>query len=124
MEISRMRTRPAGGRVLLVPLAASLLVVVAAGSLGCGSKTSGPTFGPPTRGSAAGPTAPPATAPPGAAPAKYQATIRWTSHGVPHITADNLGDLAFGQAFAFARHHVCVLADQIVKLRSERAKMF
>ena len=54
----------------------------------------------------------------------YRATIRWTGHGIPHVTADELGSLAFGQAYAFATNHVCVLADQIVKLRSERAKLF
>src|SRR5258707_472406 len=63
--------------------------------------------------------APVATAAPG-----YRATVRWTSHGIPHIVADDLGGLAFGQGYAFATQHVCVLADQIVKLRSERAKLF
>jgi acyl-homoserine-lactone acylase len=63
------------------------------------------------------------------APAKpaaptYSATIRWTSHGIPHVVADNLGSLAFGQGYAFATHHVCVMADQRIKLRSERAKLF
>jgi acyl-homoserine-lactone acylase len=54
----------------------------------------------------------------------YRATIRWTSHGIPHVVADDLGSLAFGQGYAFASLHACVLADQIVKLRSERAKLF
>src|SRR6185436_4541220 len=70
-------------------------------------------------------TAPPAaTAPAPAAPPAYRATVRWTSHAIPHITADNLGSLAFGQGYAFATLHVCVLADQIVKLRGERARRF
>jgi acyl-homoserine-lactone acylase len=54
----------------------------------------------------------------------YRATIRWTSFGIPHIEASDLRGLAFGQGYAFATHNVCVLADQIVKVRSERAKYF
>lgn len=66
--------------------------------------------------------APPAG--PVAAAAGYRATVRWTGHGIPHIIADDLGSLAFGQGYAFATLHVCVLADQIVKLRGERARLF
>lgn len=92
------------------------LLALAAGAAGCG--------GPPPE--VARP-APPATAPtaaPAAALAGYRATVRWTSHGIPHIIADDLGSLAFGQGYAFATLHVCVLADQIVKLRGERARLF
>lgn len=53
---------------------------------------------------------------------RYRATIRRTSFGIPHITADDLGSAAFGQAYAFAEDHACILADQIVKVRGERAK--
>lgn len=52
------------------------------------------------------------------------ATIRTTSYGVPHIKADNLKSLAFGQGYEFAKDYLCVLADQIVKVRSERAMYF
>ena len=82
-------------------------------AIGCGSTASSPASPPPP--------APPSPAP--AAPA-YRATIRWTSHGVPHVIAGDLGGVAFGQGYASATLHVCVLADQIVKLRSERAKLF
>src|SRR5688572_9240522 len=68
-------------------------------------------------------TAPAATPAPAAAPG-YRATVRWTGHGIPHIVADDLGSLAFGQGYAIATLHVCVLADQIVKLRGERARRF
>ncbi|MEZ4450297.1 MAG: penicillin acylase family protein [Nannocystaceae bacterium] len=53
---------------------------------------------------------------------QYNATIRRTTHGVPHIVADDLPSAAFGQAYAFAEDHACILADQILKVRSERAK--
>ncbi len=51
----------------------------------------------------------------------YRAQIRRTTHGVAHITADDLASVAFGQAYAFAEDHACILADQILKVRSERA---
>lgn len=54
----------------------------------------------------------------------YRATIRRTSYGVAHVKADDLGSLLFGQAYAFAQDHACTLADQIVKVRSERALYF
>jgi len=54
----------------------------------------------------------------------YSATIQWTEGGVPHITGDRLEDVMFGQGYAFASLNGCVLADQIVKVRSERALYF
>jgi acyl-homoserine-lactone acylase len=54
----------------------------------------------------------------------YTANIRRTSHGVAHITAANWGSLAFGQAYAFTEDKGCLLADQIVKVRSERSRHF
>ncbi|MDZ4825957.1 MAG: penicillin acylase family protein [Actinomycetota bacterium] len=59
-----------------------------------------------------------------AASDSYSATIRRTSYGVPHITADNLGSAAFGQGFAMTEDHGCDLIDQVVKVRSERSKYF
>ncbi len=54
----------------------------------------------------------------------YQATIRWTNYGIPHIVANDLGSLAFGQGYAFARGHICILADRIVMVRGERSRFF
>lgn len=54
----------------------------------------------------------------------YAADIRWTSHGIPHIQADSYGSLGFGMGYAFARDHACVLADQVVRVRSERSRWF
>jgi len=56
--------------------------------------------------------------------AVYQAEIRWTEYGIPHIKADDLGSLTFGQGYAFAKMHVCVLAEQIVNVRSQQARFF
>lgn len=55
---------------------------------------------------------------------RYTAEIRWTSHGIPHITAGNVGSLGFGEGYAFAQDHLCSLADQVIKARGDRARYF
>ncbi len=52
---------------------------------------------------------------------RYEADIRWTTHGVPHVRAADWGSLGFGQSWACARDHLPTIADQITKVRSERA---
>ncbi len=52
------------------------------------------------------------------------ATIRRTTGGVPHIKADNLESVAFGAGYVQAQDNVCLIADAIVKARSERARYF
>ncbi|WP_164016906.1 penicillin acylase family protein [Pyxidicoccus trucidator] len=64
---------------------------------------------------------PPPTPEPEPAPA-YEATIRRTAHGIPHIQGKDMGSLGYGQGYAFAKDHVCILADQILKVRGERAE--
>jgi acyl-homoserine-lactone acylase len=53
--------------------------------------------------------------------AAYDASIRWTTHGVPHIAAADWGSLGFGQGWACARDHFATIADQVTKVRSERS---
>ncbi len=55
---------------------------------------------------------------------ELEATIRRTTGGVPHVTADNLKSAAFGHGYAQAQDNVCLLAEAVVKARSERAKYF
>ena len=55
---------------------------------------------------------------------RYSAEIRRTSHGIPHIMAQDMGGLGFGEGYAFAQDHLCSLADQVIKARGERAKYF
>ena len=55
-------------------------------------------------------------------PSGYRASIRWTAHGVPHISAEDAGSLGFGQGWAVAEDRICVLADQLVKVRAQRAR--
>ncbi|SET31506.1 penicillin acylase family protein [Thalassotalea agarivorans] len=52
------------------------------------------------------------------------ADIKYTSYGVPHITADNLQSLGFGSGYAYAKENACILLDQMVKVHSERSKYF
>ncbi len=54
----------------------------------------------------------------------YSCEIRWTTKGVPHIKAKNMGDLGFGQGYACSKHHIATLMDQIVKVRGERSFYF
>ena len=51
----------------------------------------------------------------------YEATIRRTSDGVPHIVATDLPGVFFGQGYASAEDHACSLADQLLKITSTRA---
>jgi acyl-homoserine-lactone acylase len=54
----------------------------------------------------------------------YQATIRRTEGGVPHITGETLADVSFGQGWASGEDRTCDLADQVLKIRGERARWF
>ena len=61
----------------------------------------------------------------GAVAAKdYSAKIRWTEGGVPHITGATFGDAGFGAGYAFATLNVCLMADQVIKVTSQRAATF
>ena len=44
---------------------------------------------------------------------QYDAQIRWTSYGIPHVKADDWGSLGFGFAYATARDAVCVIAKDV-----------
>lgn len=52
----------------------------------------------------------------------YQATVRYTEFGVPHIKADDAGSLAYGIGFAHARENLCTLSEQLMKLKSQRSR--
>ena len=56
--------------------------------------------------------------------AAYEATIHRTEGGVPHIVGATLADAAFGQGWASGQDRACDLADQVVKIRGERAATF
>lgn len=54
----------------------------------------------------------------------YEATIQRTTGGVAHITASDLGNLAFGQGYASGEDHTCSLAEEIIKVNSSRSRWF
>ncbi len=54
----------------------------------------------------------------------YSATIRRTEGDVAHITADSLRNVAFGQGWASGEDRACDLADQVLKVTSQRSKYF
>ncbi len=57
-------------------------------------------------------------------PGGLQATIRTTSHGIPHIVASNFAGLGYGYGYAAAKENICVLADMYVTVNAERSRWF
>ena len=106
------------------PLKFCLIAASITGLLACGSDNndfSSVNNPPPATPTPVTPT-PPAPVPNFDDDGVLEANIRWTTYGVPHVTADNLESMAYGVGYAFARDNICVLADQIVRYNSERAK--
>ena len=56
------------------------------------------------------------------AASSYRATITRTSHGIPHVVADDWGSLGFGHGYATAQTNLCNLADTLVTGRGERSR--
>ena len=54
----------------------------------------------------------------------YQAEIRRTAFGIPHIVAYDETGIGFGVGYAYAQDNLCLLADEIVTVNGERAKYF
>src|SRR3546814_19706074 len=52
----------------------------------------------------------------------YSAQITRTALGVPHIKADDFGGIGYGYGYAFAEDNLCVLLEDLVTIRGERAK--
>jgi len=62
----------------------------------------------------------------GAASAResHGAEIRYTSHGVPHVTATTLEGAGYGYGWAFARDNMCLLLDRMTTLAGERSAAY
>ena len=54
-------------------------------------------------------------------PPRYEATIRRTTDGVPHITGESIEDVAYGQGWVSGADHGCTLVDQVIKVLGQRA---
>src|SRR2546422_679573 len=50
------------------------------------------------------------------------ATIRRTSHGIPHILANDYAGIGFGYGYSIAQDNICVLADIYVTVDGERSR--
>src|SRR3954447_15474217 len=54
----------------------------------------------------------------------YDATIKYSQYGIPHITGKTFGDIGYGYGYSFAKDNICTMADQYVTVRAERSKFF
>lgn len=60
----------------------------------------------------------------GSSGAEYDATITRTTLGIPHIEADDFTGIGYGYGYAFAEDNLCVLQEDLVTIRGERARYF
>src|SRR5690242_7002288 len=92
-----------GSGFILAVLIVAIAVVI--GSHGSGGSTRAEAADPPPTGG-------------------LQATIRRTSHGIPHILASDFAGLGYGYGYAFAQDNICVLADSYVTVDGQRSRYF
>ena len=55
---------------------------------------------------------------------EYSVSIKRTTHGIPHITAETEASAAFGAGYVYAEDNLCLLIDMIRTVRGERSKYF
>lgn len=55
---------------------------------------------------------------------QYDAELTRTRLGIPHVRAGDYGSLGYGLGYAFAEDNLCVLLEDIVTNRGERARYF
>ncbi|MDT8429703.1 MAG: penicillin acylase family protein, partial [Pseudomonadales bacterium] len=53
---------------------------------------------------------------------RYEANIRWTSYGIPHVLAADWGGLGYGFAYATARDAVCTIARDVLMVNGELSR--
>lgn len=51
----------------------------------------------------------------------FNVEIRRTSYGIPHIKADSYADMGYGYGYVHAQDNLCVLAEDLMTIRGERA---
>ena len=66
----------------------------------------------------AAPPPPPQTA------SRIQVEVARTTHGIPHVRAEDYRSLAYGLAYAYAQDNVCMFADSVLTVRGERSLFF
>ncbi|MFN8626138.1 MAG: penicillin acylase family protein [Candidatus Binatia bacterium] len=52
----------------------------------------------------------------------YDATVRRTEGGIPHIVANTYASLGYGTGYAMAQDNICLLADQFLTYAAERSR--
>ena len=55
---------------------------------------------------------------------KYDARIRWTELGIPHIEAKDWPSMGYGMGYAFAEDNLCDFLEDIATIRGERSRYF
>ncbi len=60
----------------------------------------------------------------GSGAGKYDVNITRTELGIPHIQAADYGSMGYGYGYAFAEDNLCVLQEDLVTIRGERARYF
>ena len=63
-------------------------------------------------------------APPPQTAARIQVEVARTTHGIPHVRAEDYRSLAYGLAYAYAQDNVCMFADSVLTVRGERSLFF
>lgn len=54
----------------------------------------------------------------------YSVSVTRTAMGIPHVKANDWGSLGYGLGYAFAEDNLCLLLEDLVTIRGERAKYF
>src|SRR5437588_8724968 len=83
----------------------AVAVAIAAGAHGAGSGRAEAAANPPPVGD-------------------LHATIRTTTHGIPHILADDFAGLGYGYGYSLAKDNICVIADSYVTVDGQRSRYF
>lgn len=58
------------------------------------------------------------------APPVYEAEIRRTAGGIPHIKAEDFASLGFGTGYAAAEDNLCLLAENFLRYRGQLSRYF
>ena len=54
--------------------------------------------------------------------ASYEAVVRRTDGGVPHIQANDFSSLGYGTGYAMAQDNICLIANQMLSFSAERSR--
>ncbi len=55
---------------------------------------------------------------------RYDVSVTRTTYGIPHINARDHGGLGYGVGYTAGEDNLCIIAEQIVTVRGERAQFF